>query len=135
MHKQIFDEQRNYIDPDSLQKALLQLLEQISKRDQKMARLNAENAATVRTFSEKEQSLLAKIAERDAILFYTQTQLKDRESQLDEILTSRTWKIALFLQRVRVFLLPPNSRRARVLRLGLNVLSFPFKMIKRRNFC
>jgi len=132
MRKQKLDEQQGYTDPDLLQKALHQLLEQISKRDQKIAWINAESAATLRASMEKEQAMLITIAERDAILLYTQTQLKDRESQLNEILTSRTWRTALFLQRVRVFLIPPNSRRARVLRLGLDVIFFPFKKITRK---
>ena len=132
MSKQQRDEQQDRVDPNLLQQALHQLLEQISKRDQKIARLNVESAAALRASAEKERAMLNTIAERDAILLYTKTQLKDRESQLDEILTSRNWKTALFLQQARVFLIPPNSRRAQVLRLGLDVILFPFKKIKRK---
>jgi hypothetical protein len=102
--------QQEHTDPQVLQEALRQLLEQIMKRDQKISWINAEKTATARSFSEKEQTLLNQIAEKDAILQYTQIQLHDREAQLNEILNSRTWKIALFLQRIRTLLVPPKKR-------------------------
>jgi len=126
MSKRTPAQQQDYSDPPLLQEALHQLLEQISRRDQKISWINAEKTAAARSFWEKEQDLLQKIAEKDAILNYTQTQLRDREAQLNEILTSRSWKIALLIQRIRVFLVPPQSWRARILRRGL-------ELIKKRN--
>lgn len=105
-------EQGSGAHPDELQAALSQLLEQISKRDQKISWLNAEKTAAARAFLEKEQALLNQISEKDALLRYTQTQVTDRDAQLNEIFTSRTWKIALWLQRLRTFLLPAKKRRA-----------------------
>jgi hypothetical protein len=105
------------INPDSLQIALHQLLEEISNRDQKISWMNAERAATVRSLK---QTLLE-----------TQRHLTEREEQLHEILTSRTWKMALFLQRIRNFLVPLQSRRAQILQRGLNIIISPFKKIKR----
>jgi hypothetical protein len=99
-------------DPELLQRALHQLLEQISKRDQKISWLNAEKAAAARSFLEKQQALLNQISERDALLHYTRTQVTDRDAQLNEIFTSRTWKIALLLQRIRTFLVPAKKPRA-----------------------
>ncbi len=119
--------QQEDTDPQLLQEALRQLLEQIARRDQKISWINAEKTAAARSFAEKEQALLNKISEKEAILLYTQTQLTDREAQLNEILTSRTWKAALFIQRIRLFLVPPKSRRAQILQRGLNILFFPFK--------
>jgi hypothetical protein len=127
MRSQNLDDEQDYTDPDLLQKALQQLLEQISKRDQKIARIKAESAAALRASAEREASMLNKIAEQDAILLYTQTQLKDRKLQLDEILASRTWKTALFLQKVHSFLIPTNSHRARILHSILAIISLPFK--------
>lgn len=97
-------------DPQLLQEALHQLLEQIVRRDQKISWISAEKTAAARAFSEQEQALLNTIAEREAVLHYTQIQLHDREAQLNEILSSRTWKIALFLQRIRTLLVPPKKR-------------------------
>ncbi len=125
MSKQIAQQENT--DPKLLQEALHQLLEQIVRRDQKISWINAEKTVAARSFSEKEQELLNKISEKEAILFYTQAQLTEREAQLNEILTSRTWKAALFIQRIRAFLVPPESRRARILQRGLDVLFFPFK--------
>jgi hypothetical protein len=113
MHEQKPDERPDHADPDLVQSALHQLLEQISKRDQKISWINGERMAAERAFLEKEQTLLNKISERDVLLHYTRTQLTDREAQLEEILNSRTWKIALLLQRIRVFLIPPKKHRAR----------------------
>jgi hypothetical protein len=114
-------------DPRPLQETLQQLLEQIVRRNQKISWINAEKTAAARSFSEQEQDLLNKISEKEAILFYTQAQLTEREAQLNEILTSNTWKMALFLQRLRTFLVPPQSRRARLLQRGLEILLSPFR--------
>jgi len=102
MYIQKPDKQQNDADPELLQKALHQLLEQISKRDQK-------------------------IAEREALLLYTQRQLKEKESELHEILTSRAWKILLFFRRLRIFLISPGSRRTQMLRRGLDIIFSPFR--------
>ena len=116
---------------DLLQKALHHLLEQISKRDQKIAWINAEKNAAGRAFVEEEQALLQQIAEKEAVLVYTQAQVTERESQLDKIVTSRSWKIALLIQRIHIFLAPPQSRRAQVLERVMRILFPPFKSIKR----
>jgi hypothetical protein len=89
-------------NPDLLQKALYQLLEQISKRDQKLV-------------------------EKEAQLLYVQAQLIEKEAQLHEIVTSKVWKIMLFVQKARRFLGSPQSRRAQMLRRGLEIISSSFK--------
>jgi hypothetical protein len=127
MRKQKLDDKPDYANHELLQKALQQLLEQISKRDQKIARIKAESAAALRASAEREKSTLIKIAEQDAVLLYTQAQLNERNLQLDEILASRAWKAALFFQKVHTFLIPPNSHRARILKSILVIISFPFK--------
>ena len=106
MYNQKLGNQQNDADPELLQKALHQLLEQISKRDQK-------------------------IAERDVLLLYTQRLLKEKESELHEIVTSRAWKILLFIRRLRIFLVSPGSRRMQMLRQGLSIVFSPFKKIGR----
>ena len=106
MHIQKPGKEQNDADPELLQKALHQLLEQISKRDQK-------------------------IAERDALLLYTQRQLKEKESELHEIVTSRAWKILLFIRRLHTFLVSPGSRRTQMLRQALDIIFSPFKKIGR----
>ena len=111
MHEQKPDQRPDDVDPDVVQRALQQLLEQISKRDQKISWITAEKIAAERLFLEKEQTLLNQISERDVLLHYTRTQVTDRDAQLHEILNSRTWKIALLLQRIRGFLIPPKKRR------------------------
>jgi hypothetical protein len=117
MSKQNLRQSQDDINPDLSQITLYQLLEQISNRDQKISWIHAERAATVRALK---QTLLE-----------TQRRLTEREAQLHEILTSRTWKMALFLQRIRNFLVPLESRRARILQAGLDMITSPFKKIKR----
>jgi hypothetical protein len=89
-------------NPDLLQKAVYQLLEQISKRDQKLI-------------------------EKDAQLLYMQAQLMEKEAQHNEIVTSKAWKIMLFVQKARIFLGSPQSRRVQMLRRGLEIISSLFK--------
>ncbi len=104
MSKQRSAVQQDHADPDHLHKSIYKLLEQISKRDQK-------------------------IASRDTLLRYTQARLVERETQLarteaqlNEIVASKTWKTALILQRIRTFLVPINSRRSRILKRGLRTI-------------
>jgi hypothetical protein len=131
MHNQEPNEQQGYTDLLLSHKSIYQLLEQIAIRDQKISWIDSEKRAALRSFQEKEKTLLQTLAEQDAVLQYTQTQLRDREAQLHEILSSRTWKMALFFQRIRTFLVPPQSRRAQILQGGLNRIVSPFKSIKR----
>jgi hypothetical protein len=112
MNQQKSAEQQEY-GSDLLQITLQQLLEQISKRDQKILWIMAQKRA--------------EIAEKDALLLKTQNLLIARESQLHEILNSRTWKLALFMQRIRIFLVPPESRRARMLQRTLDIIFFLFR--------
>jgi len=116
MHKQ----EPAYTDPLLLQKAIHQLLEQIAIRDQKVSWLRSEQSAALDSFRAKEQALLRRISEKDAVLHYTQSQLTARESQLDEILNSRSWKLALFIQRLRAFFVFPKGRPAQTLGGGLD---------------
>ena len=129
MHKQIPDDLKGDVNFDSMQNALSQLLEQISKRDQKIAWINAENSAVLRVSAEKQQAVLA---EKEDILLRVRIQLAEKDALLNEIVTSRAWKVVLLFRRVRVFLIPPNSRRALVIRQGLNIIFLPFRMIKRK---
>lgn len=110
------EKQQHDTDPASVQKAIHQLLEQISKRDQKILWGHSEKAAVLRALSEKEKAL----AEKDAVLRYTQGQLSD-------ILNSKAWKVAAWMQRMRLILVPPESRRARILGKALNIVSLPLK--------
>lgn len=107
MHQRKPNKRQEYTDPDLLQKALHQLLEQISKRDQK-------------------------IAERDTLLLYTQSQLKAKEAQLHEITNSGLWKVMVFFRRIRIFLVSPGSRRVSMLRRGWEVILSSFKRIGKR---
>ena len=120
MRKQMPAKQQDYVNPELLQKTISQLLEQIAKRDQKISWINAEKTAIVR-------KLMAEIAEGEAALHHTQDLLRDKESQLHETITSRTWKIALLIQRIRIFLVPLGSRRARLLKRGFNIIISPLK--------
>jgi len=96
------EKHQHYTNPDLLQKALYQLLEQISKREQKLV-------------------------EKDAQLLYMQAQLMEKEAQLNEIVTSKAWKIMLFIQKARLFLGSSQSRRVQMLRRGLEIISSSFK--------
>ena len=102
---------------DALQRALYLLLEQTSKRDQKIAWISAQRAAEV--------------AERDALLRSTKALLMERETQLHQTLTSRTWKIASYLQRIRTSLVPLHSRREAILQRVIHTIFSSFINVRK----
>jgi hypothetical protein len=84
-------------NPEDLQKAVVQLLEQVAKRDQK-------------------------IAERDALLLYTRARLAEKESQLSGITDSRIWKLLRPIRWIRNFLVASRSARRTLLRQGSRMI-------------
>lgn len=109
---------------EPLQKTLEQVLIQVSKRDQKITWINAQRAAEAAQATVEKEAL-------EAVLRSTQDQVRTREAQLEEILNSRTWKIAVFLQRLRTFLVPVQSRREAILQQVFRMLrSIPGKARK-----
>ena len=112
MDKTSSNEQQMYSDPEQLQKALYQLLEQISKRDQKILSIASEKAAVMQELMEKEKIIL----EKDANLLFWQSQFR-------QVVESRAWKIAASIQNTRTFLAPPESRRAWLIEKLLRVIS------------
>ena len=91
--------------------------------------------------AEKEQAvqaLSAHLAEKEQTMQALSTHVAEKEqtvqaltAQLSEIVNSKAWKIALLFRRIRVLLVPPNSRRILILRRLINFISAPFKKIKR----
>ncbi|MGZ9233960.1 MAG: hypothetical protein ACXW4E_00410 [Anaerolineales bacterium] len=120
MHKQTPAGPQHDTDPDALQRALHLLLEQISKRDQKISWITAQKEVEV---AEKDAL--------DALLRSTQALLREREAQLHEILTSRTWKMAVVIQRVRNLLVPLHSRREAILQQVFRIVLSPFKKLRK----
>jgi hypothetical protein len=112
MDKKSSNEQQIYSDPEQLQKALYQLLEQIARRDQKILSITAEKTAVLQELMEKEKI----IAEREASLIFWQSQFR-------QVVDSRAWKIASSIQNTRTFLAPPDSRRAQFIEKLLSVIS------------
>jgi hypothetical protein len=112
MDKKSSDQQPIYSDAEYLRKALYQLLEQISKRDQKILSITAEKAAVMQELMEKEKIIL----EKDASLLFWQSQFR-------QVVDSRAWKIASSIQNTRTFLAPPESRRAQFIEKLLSVIS------------
>ncbi len=58
--------------------------------------------------------------------------LKSLKSQLDEITSSKFWKLGLQLQRNKDLIAPPNSSRDRAARWILNAVMFPSRRRKNR---
>lgn len=93
-------------NPDELQKTLAQLLEQIAKRDQK-------------------------IAKQEALLLYTQTQLTEKDSQLSEIRNSLFWKLTRPIRWTRNFLMAPGSARGSMLRQAWEMFLSSLRITRR----
>jgi hypothetical protein len=113
MRDKTSDNKQDAKSPELLQKTLRELLEQISKRDQKILRIDAEKTAVLRTVIEKEQI----ISERDAHILFL-------EGERDKLLRSKAWKFASALIQTRTRFFPPESRRAQILDKALNIVSF-----------
>src|ERR1044071_5081793 len=111
MNSQLSDQRPDDNDPRLLEGAIDHLLEQISMRDQKIAWIQANYSATSKALAETEQALTQEKADKDLILRH----LRHREGQVNEILSSKAWRIAESLQRTRILLIPPGSRRAQIL--------------------
>jgi O-antigen biosynthesis protein len=67
-------------------------------------------------------------AERDAVLADRAARLAEKAAQLAAIYSSRTWRLGLWLHRVRLWIAPPKGIRARI---GVVILSMARKMIKK----
>jgi len=65
--------------------------------------------------SELKSNLYMQLAEKEQ-------HIRELTNQLHEISSSRTWRAALFLRRMRVFLLPPGSPLERIIRKMLSIL-------------
>ena len=60
--------------------------------------------------------LSAQVAEKERAVQALSAQIISKERDLEEIRNSRAWILAMLFRRIRVMLIPPNSRRARILR-------------------
>ena len=121
MRDKTSDNKQDAGSPELLQKTLQELLEQISKRDQKILRISAEKSSVMRTVVEKEQV----ISERDAHILFL-------EGELDKLLRSKAWKFASMLIQTRTRFFPPESRRAQILDKALNIVSFSPRQARRK---
>jgi lipopolysaccharide biosynthesis protein/glycosyltransferase involved in cell wall biosynthesis len=116
------------------EQAMQALTAQVGEREQAMQVLTAQ----VGEREQAMQALTAQVGEREQAMQALTAQVGEREqamqaltAQLSEIKKSKAWKIALLIRKIRVLVVPPNSRRLQVLRSLINVISFPFKTIKR----
>ena len=76
---------------------------QIAEHDAQLSKLDAQLA---------ERN--AQLAERNAQLTERNAQLVERDAQLAAIYSSKTWRVALWLRRIRLWLAPPKSLQARM---------------------
>jgi SAM-dependent methyltransferase/glycosyltransferase involved in cell wall biosynthesis len=82
----------------------------VAERDRQIAGLNQAVQTLTETVAEKEQQTTA------------------LTGQLCEITISKAWRMAMMMRSIRVWLAPPTSWRARLLRRMLSLVLFPFKI-------
>jgi GT2 family glycosyltransferase/glycosyltransferase involved in cell wall biosynthesis len=75
------------------------------------------------------QALMDQVAEKEQSMLALTARIYASEQSLEEIKTSKAWKIALLFRRIRILLIPPSSLRARILGRFVKVI-FPFKKVK-----
>ncbi len=68
------------------------------------------------------EALQARAAEQQQLAKGLSAQVQGLSAQLAEITGSRAWKMALIFRRIRQRLVPPNSRRARMLRRLMRIV-------------
>ena len=79
--------------------------------------------------AEKEQAtqmLSVQVAEKEQAAQALSVEVIHKDRDLEEIRNSKAWRLAMLLRRIRVMLIPPNSRRARILRFLIS----PFVKIR-----
>jgi len=92
---------------------------QVKKKDKSVHALSAQ----VKKKEQSEQALQAQMAEKEQTVQALSVQVAEQDKQmlalsgqLYEITYSKAWRLALIARRIRVWLAPPGSWRARVLR-------------------
>jgi glycosyltransferase involved in cell wall biosynthesis len=98
------------------------------------AKYDVFSVETIRTLYAQLAERDTQLAERDAQLAERDAQLAERDAQLHEIKISKTWRAAIFLRRARVFLIPPNSLQAKIVRRVASVILFTLKFRKREEY-
>jgi|GEM_PF-779640 len=113
------------------EQALKGLTTQVVETDQKVQALSAQVAKK----NETEHTLSAQVSEKDQALQLLSVQIADRDlqtialkNQLREITFSKSWRVAIFVHRMGVFLLPPGSWRMRLARKLLPFLHSLFNI-------
>jgi hypothetical protein len=103
------------------------IINQLLAHSQRHRVLLAETHVQVVEQAQSIQKLSAQVGEQTQLNQKLSVQAQTLEAQIAEITGSKTWKIALVFRRGRVWLAPPKSRRARMLRRLANIISVPFK--------
>ena len=63
-----------------------------------------------------------RLSEKDAQIAQKDAQLAQKDAQIAEIHSSKGWRLVLWLRKIRLLIVPPNSRRARAGRTVLSIL-------------
>jgi glycosyltransferase involved in cell wall biosynthesis/SAM-dependent methyltransferase len=97
---------------------------QLRKENVDLRQLSIEMQDRLKKQEGQVQSLGVQVAEKEQVVAALTTQMAG-------ITTSKAWKAALLFRRMRVLLIPPDSRRARALGRFMNFLFFPFKRTRK----
>jgi hypothetical protein len=91
---------------------------QLAERDAQLAERDARLAERDARLAERD----ARLAERDARLAERDARLAERDRLLHEIRSSKSWKIAMIIRGLRMWIMPPNSYQAAVGRFLFRIL-------------
>src|SRR5215216_5206326 len=107
---------------------LQKLFQQSLDKEESIQALSAQLVETQQTL----QSVSTQLQERSRELEERSRELEEKDRTLMEITSSKVWKLALLFRQARLVLVPPNSRRASVLRKLVNGLIRPVMRFVRR---
>ena len=101
---------------------------QVTERDQQIQSLSAQ----VTERDRQVQVFTAQVTEREQQVWVLTAQVAELEpqvqalsTQLWEITTSKSWRLALVFQRIRLFMIPPGGWRDRLVKKLFFVIIFP----------
>ncbi|HCR86481.1 MAG TPA: hypothetical protein DIV86_07370, partial [Alphaproteobacteria bacterium] len=97
--------------------AVLSLLEQISRRDERLTWFQVQNEKLSQQLSQEREKYALKQLEVEKNKTLYQSLIEQKDQELLAIYASRGWRFILFIRRLREWLLPIGSTREKLIKL------------------
>jgi len=118
----------------NFEKTIDSLLASVARKDDEIGALTADIARKDADIARKDNeigALTAHMSRKDEEIDAVRAYVAEVEHNLIEISSSKAWKFVMLIRRIRIMLIPPNSRRARMLRQVWNMFTPPLIKFRR----